>query len=233
MPDHRKLEAALGYSFSDDKWLRRALVHSSARARKDIERDNERLEFLGDRVLGLTMAELLFRKFPDANEGTLARTFNGLVRKEACAEVAARIDLGSFLELGGGELKAGGRRKTAILGDACEAIIAAVFLDGGFDAARKTIELLWSHMLEIDAETRADPKTALQEWAQGQGMPLPVYDDIGRSGPDHKPFFTMAVHIDGLESGQGTGENKRAAQQAAARLVLEREGVWEAEKPND
>ncbi|MGI9405754.1 MAG: ribonuclease III [Hyphomicrobiaceae bacterium] len=228
-----QLESRLGYAFKDDKWLRRAVVHASARARKDIDRDNERLEFLGDRVLGLTIAEVLFRKFPDANEGSLARTFNSLVRKEACAQVAEQIELGAFLELGGGELKGGGRRKMAILGDACEAVMGAVFIDGGFEAARDVIERLWSHMLEIEADTRADAKTALQEWAQGQGLPLPSYDDIERSGPDHRSLFKMAVRIDGLEPGEGSGESKRAAQQEAARVVLEREGVWEAEAPND
>lgn len=226
MPNYRQLESIIGYSFSDDMWLRRALVHSSARARKDVDRDNERLEFLGDRVLGLTMADILFRKFPDANEGSLARTYNSLVRKEACAAVAETIELGLYLQLGGGELKGGGRRKQAILGDACEALVGAVFLDGGFDAARDVIARLWGDKLEIEEETPADAKTALQEWAQGQGMPLPVYDDVGRTGPDHRPVFTTAVQIKGLDSGTGTGESKRSAQQAAARVVLEREGVW-------
>lgn len=229
MPNYKQLENVIGYTFKDDMWLRRAVVHSSARARKDIDRDNERLEFLGDRVLGLTIASILFRKFPDANEGSLARTFNSLVRKEACAAVAEQIDLGLYLELGGGELKGGGRRKLAILGDACEALMGAVYLDGGYDAAHDVIARLWADKLSIEEETPADPKTALQEWAQGQGMSLPVYRDIDRSGPDHRPIFTTAVRIKGLEDGTGTGESKRAAQQAAARIVLEREGVWVAE----
>lgn len=227
MPNYKQLETVIGYTFSDSTWLKRAVVHSSARARRNVDRDNERLEFLGDRVLGLTMASILFKKFPDANEGSLARTFNSLVRKETCAAVAEQIDLGLYLELGGGELKGGGRRKLAILGDACEALMGAVYLDGGFDAAHDVIARLWADKLSIEEETPADPKTALQEWAQGNGMSLPVYRDIDRTGPDHRPVFTIAVHIDGLDAGTGTGESKRTAQQAAAQAVLEREGVWQ------
>ncbi|MEO0617728.1 MAG: ribonuclease III [Pseudomonadota bacterium] len=226
MPDYRRLEDRLGYTFRDGKWLRRALVHSSARTRKDIDRDNERLEFLGDRVLGLTIADILFRQFPDANEGALARTFNTLVRKETCADVAIDVGVGAYLELGGGEVKGGGRRKAAILGDACEALLGAVFVDGGFDAAHGVITRLWGARLDIEEETPADAKTALQEWAQGRGLSLPRYHEVDRSGPDHKPVFTTEVVIDGLEVGRGVGVSKRHAQQAAAHAVLVREGVW-------
>ncbi|MEL6288743.1 MAG: ribonuclease III [Pseudomonadota bacterium] len=227
MTDYTRLEARIGYRFANDTWLRRALVHASARARQDVDRDNERLEFLGDRVLGLTMADVLFRRFPDASEGDLARTFNTLVRKETCADVANELDLGRYLELGDGEKKGGGRRKTAILGDACEALMGAVFLDGGFDAAHDVIARLWGDRLDIEDAVPADAKTTLQEWAQGRGLPLPSYEEVGREGPDHRPMFTTRVAIEGVAPGLGRGESKRVSEQAAARAVLEREGVWE------
>jgi len=219
------LEARLGHKFADASLLVRALRHSSALARGDTQSSNERLEFMGDRVLGLIIAERLVQDFPLAAEGELAVRYNGLVRKETCAEVALRIGLGEFLVLGGGEDKAGGRRKPAILGDACEAVIAALYLDGGLEAARRFIEAEWVPMM-AEPDRRPDAKTSLQEWSQKRGRGIPVYKAVGRSGPDHAPLFEVQVEISGVVPMSGSGSSKRVAEQAAARAVLLREKVW-------
>lgn len=219
------LEARLGHQFADVGLLVRALRHSSVLGRGDTQSSNERLEFMGDRVLGLVIAESLVREFPLAAEGELAVRYNALVRKETCADVAIRIGLGEFLVLGGGEDKAGGRKKPAILGDACEAVIAALYLDGGLTAARRFIEAEWLPMMS-EPDRRADAKTSLQEWSQKRGRGIPVYKSIGRSGPDHAPSFEVQVEISGVVPVSGSGSSKRAAEQAAARAVLLREKVW-------
>ena len=233
------LERALGYAFEDRTLLERALTHASvqsshqgrakgrAGAGAGAGGDYERLEFLGDRVLGLAIAEMLYLSFPDASEGAIARRYNRLVRGETCAEVARAIGLGRHLRLGEGEAESGGRDKTTILADACEAILGAVFLDGGFARARQVVRTLWKPQIEAVAEIRADAKSALQEWAQGRGLPLPAYRQVSRSGPDHAPHFTTEVRIEGLAPARGEGTSKRAAEQAAAQVLLEREGVWE------
>ncbi|MGV8995878.1 MAG: ribonuclease III [Parvibaculaceae bacterium] len=219
------LEARLGHRFADTGLLIRSLRHSSAIGRNETSLSNERLEFMGDRVLGLVVAEWLLNDFPQAPEGELAVRYNGLVRKEACALVAAEIGLGEFLVLGSGEDKAGGRKKPAILADACEAVIAALYLDGGLEAARKFIEVEWKRFLSEPTQ-QVDAKTSLQEWSQKRGRGIPVYKATGRSGPDHAPEFEVQVEISGVKPLSGSGSSKRIAEQAAARAMLLREKVW-------
>jgi ribonuclease-3 len=219
------LELRLGHGFQNKSLLVRALRHSSAMARGETNLSNERLEFMGDRVLGLVIAEWLLRDFPEAAEGELAVRYNALVRKETCADVAERIDLGEFLILGAGEDRGGGRKKAAILADACEAVIAALYLDGGLSPARKFIETEWADYLTEPAR-RVDAKTSLQEWSQKRGLGIPSYKTVSRSGPDHAPDFVVKVEINGVTPAEGKGQSKRVAEQAAARVMLLRERVW-------
>lgn len=212
--------ARLGHEFGDPALLIRALTHSSLSS--ETRPDNQRLEFLGDRVLGLVMAEAVLAQDPHAPEGTLAPRFNALVRKETCADVARAIDLGAVLKLGKSEMMTGGRRKNALLGDAMEAVIAAVYEDAGFDAARKLVLRLWADRIAtVDTDAR-DAKTALQEWAQARGQMPPDYVEIARSGPDHAPVFVIEVRLANGESARAEARAKRAAEQAAARALLER-----------
>jgi ribonuclease-3 len=210
----------LGHRFGDPALLVRAVTHSSmASPTRD---DNQRLEFLGDRVLGLVMAEALLERDRAATEGQLAPRYNALVRKETCAEVAREVDLGKVLKLGRSEMLSGGRRKQALLGDAMEAVIAAVYRDAGFEAAKKTVLRLWGariHTVEADAR---DAKTALQEWAQARGLAPPAYVETARSGPDHAPQFTIEARLDNGATESATARSKRQAEQAAARALLAR-----------
>jgi ribonuclease-3 len=221
------LQRRIGHDFGDPALLDTALTHGSAlEGRVPPEASYQRLEFLGDRVLGLIAAEMLVKAFPKAQEGELAQRFSDLVRNETCAEVALDVDLGEAIRLGGGEAQSGGRKKAAILGDVCEAVIGALYLDGGLDAARAFIETNWKErMLGWDGPLR-DAKTALQEWVQGRGLPTPVYTVIDRTGPDHAPSFTVEVTVDAIDAGRGEGRTKRDAEQLAAAAVLRREGVW-------
>jgi ribonuclease-3 len=224
---YKDLEKSLGHRFRKQNLLEVALTHASMRGGKGKCSDNERLEFIGDRVLGLAVAELLNEQFPTASEGELARRYNRLVRGETCAKVARLLGLGVHLILSESEAGSGGRTKGTILADAMEALLGAVFLDGGFDAARGVVRRLWESQSGELAPTaaRPDAKSALQEWAQGQGLALPVYTEIARKGPDHAPRFTSEVRITGKSPARGEGDSKRAAEQAAARALLEREGV--------
>lgn len=229
MPRVRKvksLETALGYSFREPALLERALTHSSARADRVASEDNERLEFVGDRVLGLAVAELLTELDPAANEGALARRFNRLVRKEACARVARDLGLGPALKLSQSEEESGGRDKDTILADAMEALLAAVFHEVGFPVVRDIVRRLWMPLVAGMPDAVTDAKSALQEWAQGQGLALPVYVEVSREGPHHAPQFTAEVRIAGRKPAHGTGSSKRTAEQAAATALLAREGVW-------
>lgn len=210
----------LGHRFATPELLVRALTHSSLGSAT--RPDNQRLEFLGDRVLGLSMAEALFHADNRASEGQLAPRFNALVRKETCAAVARDIDLGAVLKLGRSEMMSGGRRKEALLGDAMEAVIAAVYLDGGFEVARALVLRLWAGRIQsVDSDAR-DPKTALQEWAQARGLPPPRYETLGREGPDHAPQFRIAVVLASGETEEAQAGSKRNAEQAAAKALLER-----------
>jgi ribonuclease-3 len=220
------LEKALGYKFKSRPLLRRALTHASVRSQREKSDDNERLEFLGDRVLALAIAELLVEMDPDATEGELARRFNRLVRREACARVARNLALGPVLILSASEADSGGRDKDTILADACEALLGAMFVEAGFDVARDAVRRLWMPLIVSAPRAIADPKSALQEWAQGQGLPLPEYIEVGRDGPDHAPRFTAQVRVGRHSPALGVGASKRAAEQAAATALLRAKGVW-------
>lgn len=214
----KRFSERLGHQFDDLDLLRQALTHASAATKKD--HDNQRLEFLGDRVLGLVISQALFEKDRQAREGQLAPRFNALVRKEACAEVAEQIDLGEALMLGRSEMRSGGRRKTALLGDAMEAVIAAVYLDAGFSKAQALILQLWGDRVNTAEARAADPKSSLQEWAQARGIPTPVYADISRTGPDHQPVFVVEASLTNGLSAQGKAASKKAAQVRAATALL-------------
>ena len=208
----------LGYVFDDPALLARALTHSSLSS--PTRGDNQRLEFLGDRVLGLVMAEAVLAADSEAKEGTLAPRFNALVRKEACADVARQIDLGAAMRLGKSEMSAGGRRRMALLGDAMEAVIAAVYLDGGFGAARDLVTRLWAERVDSVEEDARDAKTALQEWAQARRMAPPTYTEVARSGPDHAPVFLVEAKLSNGLKGIGKAGSKKLAEQAAAAQLL-------------
>jgi ribonuclease-3 len=218
--DLKAFEARIGHVFRTPELLLRAVTHASISSAT--RPDNQRLEFLGDRVLGLVMAEALLGADTAAAEGLLAPRFNALVRKETCAEVARDIGLGDVLKLGRSEMLSGGRRKEALLGDAMEAVIAAVYQDSGFDAARSLILRLWGNRIGAVEQDARDPKTSLQEWAQARAMPPPVYTEQGRTGPDHQPIFTVEVMLANGEAEAAQAGSKRVAEQAAARALLAR-----------
>jgi len=220
------LEDRISYRFADLALLDSALSHISAlKGVRNRGGSYQRLEFLGDHVLGLVISDMLFRAFPRADEGELSRRLADLVRKETCAEIARAIDLGAAVRLGASEANAGARNRPAILADVCEALIGAVYLDGGFVAAEALIARLWQARMKTKAEPLRDPKTVLQEWAQGRGLPTPAYREIARSGPDHDPQFRVAVQLPHLAPAEGSGRSKRAAEQAAAAAMMKREGV--------
>jgi ribonuclease-3 len=168
---------------------------------------------------------MLFRAFPKADEGELSRRLADLVRKETCTDMARAIDLGAAIRLGSSEANAGGRKRPAILADVCEALIGAVYLDGGFPAAEALVGRLWQERLRSTAQPARDPKTVLQEWAQARGLPTPAYREVARSGPDHDPEFRVAVELPKFAPAEGSGRSKRTAEQAAAAAMMEREGV--------
>lgn len=218
------LERRIGYDFRDKALLDRALTHISA-AKRGRADSYQRLEFLGDHVLGLVVSDMLFRAYPKADEGELSRRLADLVRQETCAEVARAIDLGAAVRLGASESNSGGRRRTAILADVCESLIGAVFLDGGYPAAAEFVERLWLERMLKPPRPLRDAKTVLQEWAQAQGLPTPSYREVERTGPHHKPEFRVAVDVAELVPAEGSGRSKRAAEQSAAAAMLVREGV--------
>jgi ribonuclease-3 len=224
-PAATPLEETIGYRFSDAALLDRALTHISALKGQGRAGSYQRLEFLGDHVLGLAISEMLFAAFPKADEGELSRRLADLVRRETCADVARAMELGAALRLGASEVRAGGRSKVAILADVCESLIGAVFLDGGYQAAKMFVERFWAERMRKPARPLRDPKTVLQEWAQGRGLPTPAYREVERTGPHHDPVFRVAVSLPNRESAEGKGRSKRMAEQAAAAALLEREGV--------
>lgn len=206
-----------GHRFKDRALIERALTHASAGAA-----DNEQLEFLGDRVLGFLVAEVLIAQFPHEKEGGLALKLNALVRMETCARVAEAAGIDKALILAPSEERSGGRRKAAILGDACEAVIAALYLDGGIEAARNFVTKYWQPLMsEVTGDLR-DPKNALQEWAQGRRLGTPSYRLARREGPDHAPRFTVEVSVKGEAPALGEGTSLRSAEQAAARALMQR-----------
>ncbi|MSU88169.1 ribonuclease III [Rhodobacteraceae bacterium 2CG4] len=219
-PAQAAFATRLGHDFTDPRLLVEALTHASLSG--PVRRDNQRLEFLGDRILGLVIAEALLAADTNAREGALAPRFNNLVRREALAEVAEAIQLGDALMMGKSERATGGRRKQALLADAMEAVIAAVYLDAGFEHTRALVLRLWHDRIARADEHGTDAKTALQEWAQARGMAPPDYIEEARAGPDHAPVFTIAATLASGERATATANSKRAAQQAAAAMLLER-----------
>jgi len=228
-PHIQELEALLGYSFKDKNVLTEALTHASARSARG-GRDNERMEFLGDRVLGLSIAAMLYEQFPEAREVEFARHYNALVCERCCAEVAQTLDLGPHLIMAPSEARSGGRKKAVILADACEAILGAIYVDTGFAAAQAVILKLWGPFVATAAAPPPDAKTALQEYAQSQRRGLPEYRETSRSGADHAPSFTVEVTVKGLQPALGEGTSLKKAQQAAAEALLIREEVWSKER---
>jgi ribonuclease-3 len=212
--------ARIGHEFAQPALLARAVTHASLSS--PTRPDNERLEFLGDRILGLVMAEALLKADPNASEGQLAPRFNAMVRKETNADVAREIGLGEVLKLGRSEMMSGGRRRDALLGDAMEAVIAAVYMDAGFDAARALVLRLWGARIGGVAQDARDAKSSLQEWAQGRGMAPPAYVELERSGPDHQPIFTVEVRLENGEAERAEAGSKRIAEQSAAKALLAR-----------
>jgi ribonuclease III len=219
------LESTAGLVFSDPERLRRALTHGSARA-KDAGIDYERMEFLGDRVLGLVVAEFLFRTFPAATEGELSLRLNAMVNAETLAAISEEIGLPELISAGGELKTVSGRSRVNLRADALESLIAAIYLEGGVDAARSFISRHWFARPIALGAARRDPKTELQEWAHVVGGGVPAYLIEAREGPDHDPVFTVSVRITGYEPGRGVGRTKRQAEQAAATAVLMRENVW-------
>jgi ribonuclease-3 len=225
------LEDRIGHHFTDSAKLEIALTHISAlRGARNRAASYQRLEFLGDHVLGLVISDMLYRAFPKADEGELSRRLADLVRKETCTEIALSIDLGAAIRVGSSEQNAGARSRPAILADVCEAVIGAVYLDGGYKAAEGVVERLWQVRLSATAQPLRDPKTVLQEWAQARGLPTPAYREVARSGPDHSPEFRVAVQLPAFAPAEGLGRSKRAAEQAAAAAMLAREGVLPARR---
>jgi ribonuclease III len=220
------LEERIGYRFADKALLERALTHISALAGGATRVNSyQRLEFLGDHVLGLVISDMLYGAFPKANEGELSRRLADLVRKETCADVARAMDVGPALKLGNSESHAGGRLRTTILGDVCEALVGAVFIDGGYEAADALVGRFWKERMLKPPRPLRDPKTMLQEWAQGRGLPAPAYKEVARTGPHHDPKFRVAVMLPDRPDAEGLGSSKRAAEQAAAAAMLTTIGI--------
>jgi ribonuclease-3 len=213
-------EEAIGHRFKTPALLDRAMTHRSATQGKAAEWSNERLEFLGDRVLGLVIVETLLERFPGSREGELAPRLNALVSRETCAVVGAELGLGRFLIVDRSERASGGNNKPTLLANAAEAVIGAIYLDGGMKAAEKFVLTRWADRLRASEAQPRDPKSALQEWAQGEGRATPAYRHDARTGPDHAPVFTATVHVEGRAPVAGTGLSKQDAEREAARAML-------------
>lgn len=226
----KELRHIIGYEFNGHELLEEALTHPSAlvperrrrRRPTPVKRDYERLEFLGDRVLGLVIADHLWRRFEGEPEGDLTRRHTHLVRREALVRVAETIGLGGYLVLSRAEATAGAAGNPGILADACEALIAAIYLDGGFEAASAFVRRFWEPLIEEMEEPPRDPKTALQEWVQARGLALPAYELVATSGPDHAPLFTVRANVAGGDPATATASSKRSAEAKAAAILLDR-----------
>jgi ribonuclease-3 len=219
------LQERTGHVFRDHERLQRALTHASARGAKT-GTDYERFEFLGDRVLGLIIADMLFHAFPAAAEGELSVRLNALVNAEALAEIADEIGLTEVIRAGSEVKTLAGRKRVNIRADALESLIAALYLDGGMEAAKRFVLRYWEPRSKVTGAARRDPKTELQEWAHQAASATPAYQIESREGPDHDPLFTVSVRVGDLEPATATGRSKREAEQAAAAAILRREGVW-------
>lgn len=220
------LERRIGHVFADRDLLDRALTHASVGDGARKVRHNERLEFLGDRVLNLLAAERLLSLDPEAKEGVLSPRLAALVNGKACARVARRIGLAQALRLSGSASKIGARESDGVLGDACEALMAALYIDGGLETARAFFLDAWAEeFADPDTPRGKDAKTQLQEWAQARGLPLPRYEVVKRTGPDHAPVFTVAVHIEGFPAEDAQGKSRQDAEKSAAQqMLMKREG---------
>ena len=222
------LEQRLGYKFNAYEDIERALTHSSVRKKSDDSFHYERLEFLGDRVLGLIVADMLFANYSEANEGELSLRLNSLVNGQTLAVISDELRLHEFIRTGGDLKELTGKRMKNVRADVLEAVIASVFLDGGLKAAREFIDRFWGTRLFDDSTARRDSKTELQEWSHSKRFGTPKYKEKSRSGPDHDPIFTVTVIVDGCNKEDGVGNSKREAEQDAARKLLLSEGVWSA-----
>jgi len=222
----KEIEQRIGHTFKDPALLKTALTHVSALKSSHNRADSyQRLEFLGDHVLGLIVSDMLYGEFPKADEGELSKRLADLVRKEACVDVAKSLGLHENIKLGTVGEGVGARLRNSVVGDICEAVIGAIFLDGGYGAAEQFVIRNWTERMRRPVRPLRDPKTVLQEWAQGKGLPTPNYREIERTGPHHDPRFRVAVELPGLESAEGVGSSKRAAEKSAASALLNREGV--------
>jgi ribonuclease III len=221
-----ELEKRIGYCFGDHRGLERAMTHASLRHRTSEDFHYERLEFLGDRVLGLAIADILHHAFPDANEGELSLRLNALVKGETLAEIADELGLHEFIRTGGDVKRLTGKRMRSVRADVLEALIASIYLDGGLEAACRFVRSFWTKRLNVAHAARRDSKTELQEWAHANRLATPQYSELKRRGPDHDPVFTVAVMIESKAEYLGRGRSKRAAEQDAARQMLIGEGVW-------
>jgi ribonuclease-3 len=222
------LETRLGYKFNSYDNIERALTHSSVRKSTDHTFQYERLEFLGDRVLGLIIADMLFKNFPEANEGELSLRLNSLVNGKTLAEISDELSLHEFIRTGSDLKELTSKRMQNVRADVLEAVIASIFLDGGLQVATEFLDRFWGTRLFDDSTARRDSKTELQEWSHAKRLGTPKYREVSRSGPDHDPVFTVAVQVDGRDEAEGSGSSKRVAEQAAACKMLLREGVWTA-----
>ncbi|MEQ8657887.1 MAG: ribonuclease III [Hyphomicrobiales bacterium] len=225
--EFKRVEGVLGHTFADPALLDRALTHAShGGGQSDANKTYQRLEFLGDRVLALVIADALIARFPSADEGELARRLNHLVRAETCAAIAKQLGLDRDVRTDDLDVTKPTRAARAVLADVCEALIAALFLDGGMEVAKRFILTHWRPVMDEAGAARRDPKTALQEWAHSKRKATPTYTEVGRDGPDHAPVFKISVSVDGIDPLEAQGKSKRDAQQAAAMAMLVREGVW-------
>jgi ribonuclease-3 len=224
---HAKLEARLGYRFADPDLLDRALTHSSALSPGNrVEHSFQRLEFLGDRVLGLAVADMLYRRFPKASEGELNRSLVTLVRGETWGAIGRELGVGGELNLGEGERRGGGAENESIIGDSAEAVVGAIYCDGGFGAAYDFVERMIADSIGYAVALRPDAKTTLQVWAQGQGLEPPTYTVADKTGPQHEPEFTIEVNLKGHQPLRASGSSKKLAEHKAAEAFLIREQVW-------
>jgi ribonuclease-3 len=222
----KEIEQRIGHTFKNPALLKTALTHVSALKSSHNRADSyQRLEFLGDHVLGLIVSDMLYGAFPKADEGELSKRLADLVRKEACVDVAKSLGLHENIKLGTVGAGVGARLRNSVVGDICEAVIGAIFLDGGYSAAEQFVIRNWTERMRRPVRPLRDPKTVLQEWAQGKGLPTPVYREVERTGPHHDPRFRVAVDLPGLNPAEGVGSSKRAAEKAAASALLSREGV--------
>lgn len=210
----------LGYQFQDPSILMEALTHASASGEKVSARNNERLEFLGDRVLGLVVADILFERYPDESEGGLAKRHAALVSGKTLALVGRDINIGSYISFSDSEKNAGGAENNKLLANAMEAVIGALYLDGHIAPCRNFIEKHWSARIDEMQQAPVDSKSALQEWAQGRALPVPRYEMVGRSGPDHDPVFEISVTIKGYDPVTAKGTSRRKAEKSAAEKML-------------